>query len=88
MNKKVYEDNVRGGIQDNGLFWKIHRFPRNKFWKSIWCLLSAPTFNIGGWGMWENHKKMSGKKRKRSLIRSKVDLYEVCASLFQILYYC
>ena len=41
------------------------------------------------WGLifWEKDPRISGKKRKKSLIRSKVDLYEVCASLFQILYY-
>ena len=38
--------------------------------------------------MWENDPMISGKKRKRSSIISKVNLYEVCAFLFQILYYC
>ena len=30
---------------------------------------------------------ISGNNSKRSLIRPKVDFYEICASLFQILYY-
>ena len=38
--------------------------------------------------MWEKDPKISGNNRKRSSIRSKVDLYEVCSSLFQLLYYC
>ena len=32
--------------------------------------------------------KISGKKRKRSLILLKVDLYGVCALLFKMIYYC
>ena len=37
--------------------------------------------------LWEKYSKISGKKRKSYSIRPKVDLYEVCASLLQILYY-
>ena len=37
--------------------------------------------------MWDKEPKISGKKRKRSLIISKVDLYAVCAYLFQTTYY-
>ena len=60
---------------------------RNELCKNIGCLLSAPNFGLGGSRLWEKYPKISGKKRKRSYIRPKVDLYEVCASLFQILYY-
>ena len=87
MNKKVDEDNGRGGNQHNWQFWKPRRFSRNEFWKNIGCLLSAPTFGLGGSILWEKDPKISGKKRKRSLILSKVYLYEVCASLFQMIYY-
>ena len=38
--------------------------------------------------MWEKDPKISGKKSKRNLIRPKVDLYKVFASLFQMIYYC
>ena len=38
--------------------------------------------------MWEKNPRISENKRKRSSILSKVDLYEVCASLFQMTYYC
>ena len=48
----------------------------------IGCLLSAPTFGIRGLRLWEKDPNISGKKRKRSSIRSKVFLFEVCASLF------
>ena len=51
------------------------------------CLLSEPTFGLGESIMWENDPEISGKKRKRSLIRPKVYLYEVCVSLFQFIYY-
>ena len=47
-NKKVHEDNGRGGIQYNGQFWKLWRFSRNKFWKNIGCLLSESTFGLRG----------------------------------------
>ena len=36
----------------------------------------------------EKDTNISWKKKKRSYNISKVDLYEMCASLFQILYYC
>ena len=88
MNKKVDEYNGRRGTQENGRFWKLRRLSRNEFWKNIGCLLSSPTFGLGGSRLWEKHPKISGKNRKRSSIRLKVDLYEFCALLFQILYYC
>ena len=31
MNKKVDEENGRGGTQENGRFWKLRRFLRNEF---------------------------------------------------------
>ena len=48
MNKKVDKANGIGGAQNNGRFWKFQRFSRNEFWKIIGCLLSAPTFDLGG----------------------------------------
>ena len=88
MNKKADEDNWRWGTQDNGQFWKIRRFSRNKLCKNIGCLLSAPKFGLGGSRLLEKDLNTSGKKRKRYPIRLKVDLYEVCAYLFKIIYYC
>ena len=88
MNNKVDEDNGRGGNQENGRFRKLRRLSRNELWKNIGCLLSAPIFGLWGSRMWEKHPNISGKKRKSYSIRLKVYLYEVCASLFQIIYYC
>ena len=79
MNNKVDEDNVGEVTKEHRRFQKLCRFSRNEFWKSVGCLLSAPTFVIGGSKLWEKDTKIYGKKRKRSLIQSKVDLYEVCA---------
>ena len=75
MNKKVYEDNGRRETQENGQFRKLRRFSRNEFWKNIGCLLSAPTFGLGGLRLWEKDQEISGNKRKRSSIIPKVDLY-------------
>ena len=47
--------------------------------EKIGCLLSASTFGLGGSRLWKKDMKIRGKKRKRSLISLKVDLYEVCA---------
>ena len=65
MKKKVNEKNDRWGTQDYGRFWELLQFSRKKFWKNIGCLLSAPTFGIGGSRLWEKDPKISGKKRKR-----------------------
>ena len=59
----------------------IAKFVRScEFWKNIGCLVSAPTFGLGGSRLWEKEEelKLSGNKRKRRSIRAKVDLYEVC----------
>ena len=88
MNKKVVEDDGKRGTQDNGKFRKICRFLRNDFWKKIGCLLSAPTFGLGWLILWERYLNVSVRNRERSLILQKVDYYEVCVSLFQIIYYC
>ena len=37
---------------------------------------------------WEKDPKIIRKKGKSSLILLEVNLYEVCASLFQMIYYC
>ena len=70
-----------GGTQENGQFQKLRQLSRNELWKNIGCLMSAPTFGLGGSRMWEKNPEISGKKI------SKVDLYKVCASLFQFFKY-
>ena len=47
-NKKMDEDNGRGGTQENGLFQKLQRFSGNNFWNNIGCLMSVPTFGLWG----------------------------------------
>ena len=80
MNRKVDEENGKQRVKGNVWYRKVRRFSSSEFWKNIGCLVSAPTFGIGGSRLWEKEegKKPSGKKMKRRSIREKVDLYEVC----------
>ena len=66
----------------NVLYQKVRRFSSNEFWENISCLVSDPTFGLGGLRLWEKEEEinLSGKKRKRLPIRIKVDLYEVFIS--------
>ena len=48
INKKVDEDNGRGGTQENGRFRNLWQFSRKKLWNNIGCLLSEITFGLGG----------------------------------------
>ena len=91
MNQKVDEDNGKELGKGNGRYQFFCRFSSNEFWKNIGCLVSAPTFGIGGSMLWEKEEdiKISGKKRKIRSIRIKVDFYEVCISkiIYCILFY-
>ena len=80
MNQKVDEENGKQLVRVNVWYRKFRRFSISEFWKNIGCLVSAPTFGLGGSRLWgkEEEQKLSGKKRKRRSIRAKVDLYEVC----------
>ena len=66
----------------NVRYLKVRQFSSNEFWKNIGCLVSAPTFGLGGSRMWEKEEgiKIILKKRKRRSIKIKVDFYEVCLS--------
>ena len=68
-------------------FGSFSGFQGTKVWNNIGCLLSAPTFGLRGLRLYNRDPNIIVKKRKISLIQLKVDLYEVCASLFQILSY-
>ena len=68
-NNNVDEDNGRGGTQENRKLRKLQQFSREKFWKNIGCLLSAPNFGLGGSILWEYYTKISGKRRKMCLIQ-------------------
>ena len=48
INQKMYEDNGKSLNKVNVRYQKVHRFPSNGFWKNIGCLVSAPTFGLGG----------------------------------------
>jgi len=80
INKKVDEDNEMQRVKGIVRFRKVRRFSSSEFWRNIGCMVSAPTFGLGGQRLWEKEEdqKLSGKKRKRRSIRAKVDLYEVC----------
>ena len=80
MNMRVDEDNRRAVEMAKARDQKVCQFSRNKFWKNIGCIISYPTFGIGGSWIWEKYeeKKISTNKIKRHSIRVKVDLNEVC----------
>ena len=80
MNQKVNEENGKVLNKGNVRYRKVCRFSSNEFWRNISCLVSAPTFGLGGSRLWEKEEylKLSVKNRKRRSIQVKVDLYEVC----------
>ena len=45
---KVDEDNGKSVGMVNRRARNIRRFSSNEFWKIIGCLISAPTFGLGG----------------------------------------
>ena len=53
MNQKVNEYNGKALNKGNVRYRKICRFSSNEFWKNIGCLVSAPTFGLGGSRLWE-----------------------------------
>ena len=79
-NRKVYEENGKALNKSNIRYRKFSRFSINYFWKNIGCLVSAPTFSLGGSRLLEKEEglKLIRKKRKRRSIQAKVDFYEVC----------
>ena len=47
-NKKVNEYNGKALNKGNVRYQKVCPFSSNGFWKNIGCLVSAPTFGLGG----------------------------------------
>ena len=88
---KADEENGQDVGMVNGRDQKVWQFSSNEFGKNIGCLVSAPTFDLGGYRLWdkEEAQKMSGKKMNIRLIRVKVDLYEVFLSyiIYCLLFY-
>ena len=91
MNQKVDEENGKALGKRNGRYQNIRWFSSNEFWKNIGCLVSDPTFGLGGSKPWEKEEdiRTSGNNRKRRSTRIKVDLYEVCISkiIYRFLFY-
>ena len=52
MNQKVNEENGKQLNKCNVRYRKVCRFPSCEFWKNIGCLVSAPTFGLGGSRLW------------------------------------
>ena len=53
MNMKVDEESVKAVVIVNGQTWIVWRFSSNEFLNNGGCLVSAPTFCLGGLRMWE-----------------------------------
>ena len=77
MNQNVNEENGKQSVKGNVWYRKVCRFSSCEFWKNIGCLISAPTFGLGGSRLWDKEEelKISVKKRKRRSIRANFDLY-------------
>ena len=65
--RMVFKDND-GGVEDAK--GKLRRFSSNEFRKNIGCLVSDPTFGLGGSRLWEkkDYTKISRNNRKISSI--------------------
>ena len=83
-NRKVDEENGKQRVKGIVRYRKVRRFSSCELWKNSGCLVSAPTFGIGRSKLWDKEEelKLCGKKRKRRLIRAKVDFYEMCFLLY------
>ena len=51
-NQKVDKDNGKALNNGNVRYQNVCRFSRNEFWKNTGCLVSAPTFGLGGSRLW------------------------------------
>ena len=56
MNQKVDEENGKAFNKGNVRYRKFRRFSRKEFWENISCLVSAPTFGLGGSSLWEKEE--------------------------------
>ena len=90
-NQKVDSENGKALNKGNIRYRKVCWLSSNEFWKNIGCIVSAPTFGIGGLRLWEKEEEinLSVNKRKRRSIRIKVILCEVCLSgiIYCLLFY-
>ena len=89
MNQKVYEEYGKALNKGNVRYRKFCRFSSNEFWKNIGCLVSDPTFGLGGSRLWEEEEylKIIGKKRKRRSIPIKMDFMRSIYPILFIVFY-
>ena len=67
-NMNVDEENGKAAGMANGRSWKSLQFSSNAFWNNISCLVSAPTFGLGGSRLCEKEdaQNIIGRKKKTS----------------------
>ena len=56
MNHKVDEENGKALNKGNVRYQMFCLFSSNEFWKNIGCLVSDPTFGLGGSMLWEKEE--------------------------------
>ena len=86
MNLRVDEYNGRTVGMVNGQYRNVCQFSRNGIWKNIGCLVSDPTFGIGGLMLWEKEEaqEIRVNKRKNHSIRMNIDLHDI---FYRVFYY-
>ena len=59
----IYVDEANGKSVEmvNGRSWKRWHFPSNAFWNNIVCIVSYPTFGLGGSSLWEKEESPKDK---------------------------
>ena len=67
MNQKVDEDNRKSLGNGNGCYQKFRQFSINEFGKNIGCLVSDPTFGLGGLRLWEKEEYINISRKKRKI---------------------
>ena len=55
-NMKLNEENDKALVMVNGQYRNNWRFSSNKLWKNIGCLVSDPTFDLGGSRLWKKEE--------------------------------
>ena len=53
INMRLHEENGRAVEMVKGRDQKVWKCSGNKFWKNICCIISYPTFGLGGSRLWE-----------------------------------
>ena len=56
MNQMVDEEIGKQWVKGIVRFRKVRRFSSSEFWRNIGCMVSAPTFGLGGSRLWEKEE--------------------------------